>query len=141
MKIFLSHARKDGALARQLAKRLTHGGFSVWLAEDEIVPGDNWAKKMGKALDSSELMVILLTPQALDSDSVRQDIEFVLGARKYEHRVFSVLVGSTLDTDKDLPWILLRLPHRRVHSAQEFVGVVKDIQALGAISDVSRSNA
>jgi hypothetical protein len=50
MKIFLSHARKDGALAFQLAEELRRVRFTVWLFEDEILPGDNWAKKVGKAL-------------------------------------------------------------------------------------------
>jgi hypothetical protein len=49
MKVFLSHARKDGALARQLADQLTRSGFAVWIPEQEIEPGDNWAKKIGKA--------------------------------------------------------------------------------------------
>ena len=76
MKVFLSHARKDSDLARQLADHLARAGFVVWSPEEEISPGDNWAKKIGKALDDSELMVILLTPKALESDFLRQDIEF-----------------------------------------------------------------
>ena len=133
MKIFLSHARKDSALARQLADRLTRVGFTVWIADDQIVPGENWAKKIGKALDASELMVVLLTPRALESDSVRQDIEFALSSRKFEGRVFSVFVGSTLEAGKDMPWILLKLPHRQVESAKDFSGVAKEIQTLSAL--------
>src|SRR5438477_9834875 len=118
MKIFLSHARKDEALARQLAQRLTRGGFTVWISEKEIAPGDNWAKKIGKALEASELMVFLFTPAAMESDRLRQDFEFAIGSRKYEDRVFSVFVGPTLEAGKDVPWILLKLPHRQVESAK-----------------------
>lgn len=118
MKVFLSHARKDNALAHQLARQLTRGGFTVWLAEEEIAPGDNWAMKAGKALEDSDWMVILLTPAALESDCLRQDIEFALGARKYEGRVFSVFVGPPLQAGKHMPWILLRLPHRLVERGQ-----------------------
>src|SRR5947209_5632287 len=139
MKVYLSHARKDGTLARQLAERLRHGEFTVWLPEQEITPGDNWAKKTGRALDNSDLMVILLTPAALAFDSLRQDIEFALGSRKYEGRVFSVFVGPTQQAGKHVPWILLRLPHRQVESAKEFAAVVKEIQALSAGSDMSPS--
>lgn len=140
MKVFLSHARKDDALARKLAERLTRSGFTVWNSEDEIVPGENWATKMGRALDDSDLMVVLLTPGALESDWLRQNIEFALGSSRYEGRVFSVLVGLTDAAGKDVPWILLRLPHRLVDSARSFGDVVKDIRALSA-ADVSHSNA
>lgn len=141
MKVFISHARKDGSLARQLAERLTRAGFTVWNSEKEIAPGDNWAKKIGKALDDSELMVILLTPKAMESDWLRQDIEFALGAKKFEGRVFSVFVGLTLKAGKDVPWILLELPHRQVDSARNFGEVVKEVQALCADADMSHSNA
>src|SRR4051794_16886023 len=104
MKVFLSHARKDDDLARKLGEQLTRTGFTVWLPEEQITLGDNWAKKVGKALDDSELMVILLTPKAMESDRVRQDIEFMLGAKKFAGRVFSVFVGSAAAARKHMPW-------------------------------------
>src|SRR5438105_4455371 len=90
MKIFLSHAQKDAVLARQLAARLKREGLPAWISEDQVTPGENWAKKVGKALDESEFMVILLTPSALKSESLRQNIEFALGSKKFERRIFSV---------------------------------------------------
>jgi hypothetical protein len=133
MKVFLSHARKDAALARQLAERLARGrkDVAVWIPEEEIAPGDNWAKKIGKALDNSDMMVILLTPAALESDALRQNVEFALMSKKFEGRVFSVFVGPTLQAGKDVPWILLRQPHSLVESAEDFGDVVKDIIHLG----------
>ncbi len=130
MKVFLSHVRKDNRLAYQLAEQLTGAGFSVWLPDEHISLGDNWAKKVGRALDDAELMVVLLTPKALESDLVRQDIEFALGSRRYEGRVFSVFVGPTMHAGKDIPWILLKLPHCQVSSPQDFDEVVKELQSF-----------
>jgi hypothetical protein len=45
-------------------------------------------------------MVVLLTPGALASGWLRQDIEFALGSKKYEGRVFSVFVGPALEAGK-----------------------------------------
>src|SRR5687768_5204630 len=103
MKIFLSHARKDNELARELGNRLAKEGFDVWSAEEKIAPGDNWAKKVGKALDDCDLMVILLTPKAMGSDSLRQDIDFAVMSKQYASRVFTVLVGPMLEAGKDVP--------------------------------------
>ena len=96
---------------------------------------------MGKALEDADWMVLLLTPAAMESDSLRQNLEFALGSRQYEGRVFSVFVGPTLEAGKDLPWILLKLPHRQVESAKRFGEVVKHLKSLVADSDLSPSNA
>jgi len=141
MQVFVSHARKDDKLARELSERLAHHGFDVWNSEEQIAPGDNWAKKIGEALDESELMVILLTPKSLESDRLRHNLEFALGSKKYAGRLFSVFVGPVMTAGEDVPWILLKLPHRQVESGGGFDEVVDEIRALCADSDVSRSNA
>ena len=130
MKVFLNHARKDNGLARELRLRLEPEGFSVWTAEDQIFPGDDWAKKVAKALEDSDLMVVLLTPRAFESEFLRQNVQFGLGPRKYAERVFTVFVGPTIEAGKDVPWILLRLPNRQVGSSGEFGDVVRDIRNM-----------
>jgi hypothetical protein len=60
MQVFISHSSKDKPIARQLAHRLSEAGLKVWFPEDEILPGDNWAKKVGQALEESDLMVVLI---------------------------------------------------------------------------------
>jgi TIR domain len=128
MKIYISHARKDSNLARQLAKELESRDLHVFLPETLVGPGDNWAEKIGEALDRSDFMVFLLTPGALEADWQRKDVEYALGAKKYEGHVFSVLVGLPLKAGKDVPWILLKQPHRRVESARKFGEVAEEIE-------------
>ncbi len=140
MKVFLSHAQKDYKLARKLGKRLATAGFAVWIAEDQIVPGDNWAKKLGKALDDSELMVTLLTPGAMASDAVRQNIEYAIGAKRFAYRLFTVFVGPKDEVPKDIPWILWRLAHRQVRSAKDFGTVAEAIRQY-AESNLSGTHA
>ena len=130
MKVFLSNARKDDELARKLRSQLQEEGFAVWTPEDQISPGENWAKEVAKGLDNSELMVILVTPRAFESDVLRQNVEFAIGSEKYADRVFSVFVGATADAGKDVPWILLKLPHRQVKSVRGFPEVVRDIRQM-----------
>lgn len=141
MRIFVSHAWKDEELARRLREHLVHTGLSVWDPEEEIAPGDNWAKKTGKALADSDFMVVLLTPGAMKDGQVRQNIDFMLASRKYEGRVFTVFVGPTLEAGKDMPWILLRFPHRQVGSAREFGKVAKEVQGMDAQPSLSHSHA
>jgi hypothetical protein len=144
MNIYLSHARKDIGLALQLAERLESEGFTVLHPETDPEPGGNWASKIAKALKSSDFMVFLFTPGAMESDTVHNDVELALGSKKYEDRVFSVIVGATnraYPAGNDVPWILLKQPHKQVESAKGFAKVVKEIAAQCANSNESSSHA
>ena len=110
MKVFISHAHKDAALARKVATVLRESGLDVWDEEYEIMPGENWAEKISEALRESEAMVVLLTPEALESSNVLWEIGYALGKESYEKRLIPVIVGNPdmLPQDK-IPWILRRL--------------------------------
>jgi hypothetical protein len=132
MRIFISHAAQDKELASQLADRLSHAGFAVWNATQEIAPGDNWAKETGRALEESDVMVALITPGALESESLRGDIQYGLTSKKFEHRLLPVLVGFVVFTaGKEVPWILLRMDPVYLESAsQGFQEVVNRVHAI-----------
>ena len=69
------------------------------------MPGDNWGKKVGDALETSDAMVVLLSPDAARSSWVRREIEYALQSRSYEQRLIPVMVRHT----EDVPWILRKL--------------------------------
>jgi len=121
MKVFLSYAQSDREVAKELVSHLEKAGHNVWFADDALFPGENWALEVGKALDESEAMVVLLSPQAMKSDWVRKEIEFALGARQYRGRLIPVMVKPTAD----IPWILKRLPIVRL--GKHITGAVREI--------------
>lgn len=130
MKVFLTHAAKDESLAAQLAKQLSAAGIDVLNPYGDIVPGDNWAQKVAEALDESDLMLILVTPGAMQSDSLRNDIDYALSSKKFRGRLMSVIVGPVGSDTEDVPWILLKQPHKQVESATGFSEVVDGLMAL-----------
>jgi hypothetical protein len=132
MRIFISFAAKDRELAARLSAELSHAGFAVWNPDDEIEPGDNWAKKIGEALDTSDLMVVVLTRGALESQSLRGNIQYALTSRNFEHRLIPVLVDFvTFQGGKDVPWILLKLNPVYMASASEgFDAVIGRVRAI-----------
>ena len=110
MKVFISHAPEDEPLAKRVAAVLKESGFEVWDPDREIMPGDNWAEKVAQALQESNAMVVLLTPDALQSKWVLHEIEYALGAEGYSQRLIPVAVGGTEKLlEKEIPWILRRL--------------------------------
>ena len=116
MKVFISHSNSDEKLARRIATILLDSGVEVWDSQREIMPGDNWAAKVGQALERSDAMVVLLTPDALRSSSVRHEIDYALGDKGYSNRVIPVMVGpSSKPFEAAIPWILRHLPVVKVN--------------------------
>ena len=103
-RVFLSYAQSDRHLAETLARDLTVAGFAVW-SDQEVMPGDNWARKVGEALDESEAMVVIVSPAAAKSEWVRREVEFALGSPRYAGRLIPIVAKPT----DEMPWILDRL--------------------------------
>ena len=94
MKVFISYAQQDAALAGRVAEALQGDGLEVWNAERNLLPGDNWAAEVGRALEESEAMVVLLTPEAIGSRWVMREMDYALGAKNYRNRLIPVVVGD-----------------------------------------------
>ena len=110
MKVFISYSQVDEALASRVVASLEEGGLDAWFSKREIMPGDNWADKIAQGLRESDAMVVLLTPNALESDSQRRDIDYALSQRPFKRRLIPVLVGDSDDFPNDrIPWIFSHL--------------------------------
>ena len=111
MKVFLSHAHGDAPLAARIRKALAESGLDVWDPDHDLLPGDNWAGEVARALEESEAMVVLLTPAATSSPDVKRNIEYALGAKNYSNRLIPVVVGSLEGFPAaEVPWIVRRMP-------------------------------
>ena len=73
MKVFISHASTDAKLAKRVAHVLREAGFQVW-DETQILPGDNWGTQLSEALQESEAMVVLLTPNSLHAPNLSHEV-------------------------------------------------------------------
>jgi hypothetical protein len=127
-RIFLSYAAADKHLAEKLAEGLSNAGHRVWWDHD-IVSAENWAGRVSEALEASDTMVVLVSPESLQSRWVRREIEFALGSPKYSGRLIPVVVRPT----NSMPWIFQRLP--KVSAARTASETSKRI--LRALADSS----
>ena len=82
MKVFLSHAHTDTPLANRVSEALREKGLDVRDPELDLLPGDNWAAEVARALEESQALVVLLTPDAEGSPHVRREMEYALGAKR-----------------------------------------------------------
>ena len=49
----------------------------------EVLPGDNLPLKIGEALKQADAMIVVLSPEAVESNCIRHEIEYALGASNY----------------------------------------------------------
>lgn len=101
MQVFLSHVTEEGPLASELAAQLAERGLQVWDPQREILPGDSWAKWVSEALETSDAMVVLFSPEYARSSYARSEVEYALGNPRYRNRLFPVVVGSP----EEIPWV------------------------------------
>lgn len=111
MKVFISHSHADAPLAAKLSEGLERSGLDVWDPVRNVLPGDNWAAEVARALEESQAMVVLLTPHSINSPYVRREMEYALGSRNYSNRLIPVVVEGTANLPKgQVPWIVRQMP-------------------------------
>jgi hypothetical protein len=73
-RIFVSYARSDGRqFACALRSRLTEQGFSLWQDLTDMQGGQDWWSQITEAIRNVEYLVLMMTPNALRSNVVRQE--------------------------------------------------------------------
>jgi hypothetical protein len=83
IKIFLSYARADASnAASRLRTELTQAGFDVWRDIEEMRGGERWKEQLRVALRSIDVVLVLLTPGAIESQMVAWEWENALTLEK-----------------------------------------------------------
>ncbi len=81
-RIFLSYARSDEAFVTRLANNLLKQNIDVWLDVFRLEPGTSWARQIGEALDSSQVMLLVMSPTSMASDNVDDEWNYYLDQKK-----------------------------------------------------------
>jgi hypothetical protein len=74
--IFLSYSRADSEFASILAGELRNFGHKVWMDITGITGGDDWRERIGAAINTSKLVVAILSSEALSSTWVRRELSY-----------------------------------------------------------------
>jgi hypothetical protein len=79
---FFSYARENSAVALRLAADLKRAGANVWLDQLDLRPGRQWDREVEQALSACREMIVILSPAAIDSNNVMDEIAYALEERK-----------------------------------------------------------
>ena len=122
-KFFVSYARKDTEFVLTLAKSLRAAGANLWVDQLDIRKGDNWVRAAQQALDACEGMLLILSPEAVDSDKVMEEWNYALEEKK---RVVPLIFREC-----KIPARLRLLQHIDFPTVGEVTGMVQVREALG----------
>jgi len=88
--VFLSYARSDGSsIADRLRTELERANFIVWQDVGNMRGGQEWKEQLRIALREVDVLLVLLTPEAVKSSYVTWEWENALTLQK---RVIPLLV-------------------------------------------------
>jgi hypothetical protein len=87
-KVFVSYTRVDQRHARRIRDALT--SLSVDVLWDESMPAVDWQEYLERSIDSIAAVVVLWTPQSLNSGYVRDEARLALETDKLINIVFAV---------------------------------------------------
>lgn len=116
MRIFLSYASQDRAAARAIELGLREQGHDVFFDRDDLPAGEEFHGRIRKAIEASDLVVFLVSPDAVDAGS------YTLTELEIAEKTWKQASG------KLLPVILRPTPHQTIPS---FVRSVTFLQTDG----------
>ena len=76
--IFISHASEDGPIAQSLAAALEAQGLKTWLASRDVSIGANYAAEIFQNLVSSDYLLVVLSPNSIESAHVRREVSIAI---------------------------------------------------------------
>ena len=89
--LFVSYAHADAREVYPEISRISLLGCRVWFDEG-IDPGNEWPEEIANALTRSAMFIVFITPKAVNSKNVRNEINFAL---KLEKTVIAIHLEET----------------------------------------------
>jgi hypothetical protein len=80
--IFVSYSRQDADFALRLGRDLRAAGVNLWIDQLDIPPGGRWDREVERALKASRMLVVVLSPEAVASENVMDEVGYALSESK-----------------------------------------------------------
>ncbi|MEX2314530.1 MAG: TIR domain-containing protein, partial [Thermomicrobiales bacterium] len=76
--IFISYQRADEPFARRVREHLVAHGVTTWMDQYDIPVGAYWPDEIDRGLGASDIVVGILSPDAIDSRNVKNEWDWAL---------------------------------------------------------------
>lgn len=110
--VFISYSRKDSVLASYITLILRNNGIEVFTDVSGIAGGSSWRLELGKALDKSSAVIVLISNHSVESDYVLYEATYAIS----QDKIVLPIVLEDVDLDKipfplkHIQWLFLKHP-------------------------------
>lgn len=80
VQVFISHASRDKSAVLHLERTLTQWGLRPWVDRQALAGGQQWPAELQRAVANSAALVLVVTPAALASPTVRMEYQTALAS-------------------------------------------------------------
>ncbi len=80
--IFISYSHADSAFVDQLEADLRKLGFETWVDRQRLAGGQRWRRELQEAVEQAQVLLIVLSPDAIASQSVQIEFDYALELNK-----------------------------------------------------------
>jgi hypothetical protein len=122
-KIFISYSRKDTDFVRKLAGDLETAGYDVWWDLTDLRGGDEWVTHIAAAIEASDFIIVVLSPNSIQSEWVRKEYTQAIGLHK---RIIPLMFAAS-----PVPFALNTINYVNFVSGEYQDNFVELLKALG----------
>jgi predicted ATPase len=80
--IFISYNHADSAFVDRLDADLRTQGFDTWVDRERLVAGLGWRRELQEAVERAQVLLIVLSPEAIASQNVQIEYDYALDLGK-----------------------------------------------------------
>src|SRR5437588_2026479 len=80
--IFISYSHSDSDFVDRLDVDLRQQGFATWMDRQRLAGGQRWRRELQEAVERAQVLLIVLSPEAVASVNVQIEYDFALDERK-----------------------------------------------------------
>jgi hypothetical protein len=73
--VFVSYSHRDKPVADAVVSHLEQAGIRCWVAPRDVIPGRVWGEAIVQAIETTRLMVVILSDEANHSRQVLREVE------------------------------------------------------------------
>lgn len=101
-KVFLSHSSKDKKIIDKIFNEFQKNGIHAWYDKYQIEPGDSITEKINQGLDESDIGIICISNNFLDSTSgwTKNELNYFIQRRMHDPSKYFIIINFDVPHDK-----------------------------------------
>jgi hypothetical protein len=104
VELFISHSSADQRFVDELVSVLQRHGIPVWYSHMNVLGAQQWHDEIGNALARCDWILVVLSPNSVDSMWVKREVKYALEQKRLDDRIIPVVFEPC--DHRRLSWVL-----------------------------------